>query len=98
MNNTQQDVLPPYWGRFVFIRCYESIRINFIIFESLLFEPAGEDRPASAAGEDPAARVVAVGVVRQAHCAGELPDDGAEGCRDSVLGDDVEIVEGDKTH
>ena len=30
--------------------------------------------------------------VRQAHCAGELPDDGGEGCLDSVLADDVEIV------
>lgn len=39
---------------------------------------------------------MAVGVVRQANCAGELPDDGREGGRDSVLGDDVEIVEGDE--
>ena len=46
--------------------------------------------------ENPAALVVAVGVIRQAHCAGELPDDGREGGRDSVLGDDVEIVEGDE--
>lgn len=83
-------------GRFVFVRCYESIRKNFIIFESLLFEPVNEDRPAGVPGEDPAALVVAVGVVRQAHCAGELPDDGGEGCLDSVLGDDVEIVEGDE--
>ena len=60
-----------------------SIRKNFIIFESLLFEPAGEDRPAGVSGEDPAALVVAVGVVRQAHCAGELPDDGAEGCKEN---------------
>lgn len=39
---------------------------------------------------------MAVGVVRQAHRAGELPDDGGEGGWDSVLGDDVEIVEGDE--
>lgn len=65
-------------GRFVFVRCYESIRKNFIIFESLLFEPVNEDRPAGVPGEDPAALVVAVCVVRQAHCAGELPDDGGE--------------------
>ena len=83
-------------GRFIFVRCYESIRKNFIIFESLLFEPVNEDRPAGVPGEDPAALVVAVGVVRQAHCAGELPDDRGEGCLDSVLGDDVEIVEGDE--
>ena len=43
-------------------------------------------------GEDPAVLVVAVGVVRQAHCAGELPDDGGEGGRGAVLGDDAEIV------
>lgn len=73
-----------------------SIRKNFIIFESLLFEPVNEDRPAGISGEDPPALIVAVGVVRQAHCAGELSDDGGEGCLDSVLGDDVEIVEGDE--
>ena len=39
---------------------------------------------------------MAVGVIRQAHCAGELPDDGREGSRDAVLGDDVEIVEGNE--
>ena len=39
---------------------------------------------------------MAVGVIRQAHCAGELPDDGREGSRDAVLGDDVEIVECDE--
>ena len=60
------------------------------IFQTLTHCPAG------VSGEDPAALIVVVGVVRQAHCAGELPDDGAEGCRDSVLGDDVEIVEGDE--
>ena len=51
-----------------------------ITFESLLFEPAGEDCPVGILGEDPAALIVAVGVVRQAHCAGEIPDDGGEGC------------------
>ena len=30
--------------------------------------------PVGVPGEDPAALVVAVGVVRQAHCAGELPN------------------------
>lgn len=69
---------------------------KFIIFESLLFEPVNEDRPAGIPGEDPAALIMSVGVVRQAHCAGELPDDGGEGGLDSVLGDDVEIVEGDE--
>ena len=83
-------------GRFIFVRCYQSIRKNFIIFESLLFEPVNEDRPAGVPGEDPAAFIVAVGVIRQAHCAGELPDDGGEGGRGAVLGDDVEIVEGDE--
>ena len=39
---------------------------------------------------------MAVGVVWQSHCAGELPDDRREGGLDSVLGDDVEIVEGDE--
>ena len=56
-------------GSFVFVRCYESIRKNFIIFKSFLCEPAGEDRPAGVPGEDSAALIVAVGVVRQAHCA-----------------------------
>lgn len=59
-------------------------------------EPVNEDRPAGVPGEDPAALVVAVGVIRQAHCAGELPDDGREGSRGAVLGDDAEIVEGDE--
>lgn len=81
---------------FVFVRCYQSIRKNFIIFESLTFQAVNEDRPAGVPGEDPAALVVAVGVVRQAHCAGELPDESGEGCRGSVLGDDVEIVEGNE--
>lgn len=39
---------------------------------------------------------MAVGVVWQSHCAGEFPDDGGKGCLDSVLGDDVEIVEDDE--
>lgn len=39
---------------------------------------------------------MAVGVIWQAHCAGELPDDGGEGGRETVLGDDAEIVEGDE--
>ena len=47
-------------------------------------------------GENPAAFIVAVGVIRQAHCAGELPNKRREGCRGSVLGDDVEIVEGNE--
>ena len=69
---------------------------NFIIFESILFEPVNEDRPAGVPSEDPAALIVAVGVVWQSHCAGEFPDDGGKGCLDSVLGDDVEIVEDDE--
>ena len=68
-------------GRFVFVRC---------------FEPINEDRPAGVPKEAPAALIVAVGVVWQTHCAGELPDDGGKECLDSVLGDDVEIVEGDE--
>ena len=47
-------------------------------------------------GEDPAAFIVAVGVIRQAHCAGELPNKRREGGLDAVLGDDVEIVEDDE--
>lgn len=39
---------------------------------------------------------MAVSVIRQAHCAGELPDYGREGSRGAVLGDDAEIVEGDE--
>ena len=60
--------------------------------------PKESQQPAGVSGEDPAALVVAVGVVRQAHCAGEISDDGGEGGRDSVLGDDVEIVEGRGPH
>lgn len=47
---------------------------KFHHFKSLLFESVNEDRPAGVPGEDPAAFIVAVGVIRQAHCAGELPD------------------------
>jgi hypothetical protein len=83
-------------GRFVFVRCYQSIRKNFIIFESLTFQAVNEDRPAGTAREDPPAFVVAVGVIAQAQGARELPDESGEGCRGSVLGDDVEIVEGNE--
>ena len=55
-----------------------------------------EDRPASIWGEDASALIVAVGVIRQAHCVGELPDEGGEGSRDAVLGNDTEIVECDE--
>ena len=39
---------------------------------------------------------MAVGVIRQDHCAGELQDDGGEGSRDAVPGNDTEIVECDE--
>ena len=41
---------------------------------------------------------MAVGVIAKAQGAGVLPDKSGEGCRGFVLGDDVEIVEGDETH
>lgn len=48
------------------------------------------------AGEDPAAFIVAVCVVTQSQGARGLPDESGEGCRGSVLGDYVEIVEEDE--